>query len=107
VRLAQHLTGWEVVVLSETKHAEMSAQARTELSRIEALSNEGVDLLIRHGFHSLAEVADAEAYDLAGVLGCEEEDAEAVIQSAEAALESLILEEAQERKAAADLPPEA
>jgi N utilization substance protein A len=107
VRLAQHLTGWEVVVLSETKHAEMSTQARAELGRIEALSVEGVELLIRHGFHSLAEVADAEGYDLAGVLGCEEEDAEAVIASAEAALEKLILEEAQARKAAADLPPEA
>lgn len=107
VRLAQHLTGWEVVVLSETKHAEMSTQARAELGRIEALSEEGVELLIRHGFHSLAEVADAEGYDLAGVLGCEEEDAEAVIASAEAALEKLILEEAQARKAAADLPPEA
>jgi len=107
VRLAQHLTGWEVVVLSETKHAEMSTQARLELGRIEALSEEGVELLIRHGFHSLAEVADAEGYDLAGVLGCEEEDADAVIASAEAALERLILEEAQVRKAAADLPPEA
>ena len=107
VRLAQHLTGWEVVVLSETKHAEMSTQARAELGRIEALSVEGVELLIRHGFHSLAEVADAEGYDLAGVLGCEEEDADAVIASAEAALEKLILEEAQARKAAADLPPEA
>ena len=107
VRLAQHLTGWEVVVLSETKHAEMSAQARLELSRIEALSEEGVDLLIRHGFHSLAEVADAEGYDLAGVLGCEEEDADAVIASAEAALEVLILEEAAARKAGVELPPEA
>jgi hypothetical protein len=52
-------------------------------------------------------VADAEAYDLAGVLGCEEEDAQLVIESAEAALESVILEEADRRKAAADLPPEA
>ncbi len=107
VRLAQHLTGWEVVVLSETKHAEMSSQARLELGRIEALSAEGVELLIRHGFHSLAEVADAEGYDLAGVLGCEEVDAEAVIASAEAALEGLILEEAKARKSAAELPPEA
>ena len=107
VRLAQHLTGWEVVVLSETKHAEMSATARGELGRIEALSPEGVELLIRHGFHSLAEVADAEAYDLCGVLSCEEEDAQAVIDSAEAALEKIILEEADQRKAGAELPPEA
>ncbi len=107
VRLAQHLTGWEVVVLSESKHAEMSAQAREELSRIQALSEEGVDLLIRHGFHSLSEVADAEAYDLSGVLGCDEADAQLVIDSAEAALETVILEEADRRKAAHDLPPEA
>ncbi|GDX78473.1 transcription termination/antitermination protein NusA [Deltaproteobacteria bacterium] len=107
VRLAQHLTGWEVVVLSETKHAEMSATAREELGRIEALSPEGVELLIRHGFHSLAEVADAEAYDLCGVLSCEEEDAQAVIDSAEGALEKIILEEADRRKSGAELPPEA
>ena len=52
-------------------------------------------------------VTDGVVRDLAGVLGCEEEDADAVIASAEAALERLILEEAQVRKAAADLPPEA
>ena len=107
VRLAQHLTGWEVVVLSETKHAEMSTLAREELKGIEALSPEGVELLIRHGFHNLADVADAEAYDLAGVLGCEDADAQIVIDSAESALERIILEEAARRKHPVVLPPEA
>lgn len=107
VRLAQHLTGWEVVVHSETKHTEMNATARSELARIDALEPEGVEILIRHGFRSLAEVADAEAYELAGVLGCEDADAELVISSAEVALDALILEEANQRKAAAELPPEA
>lgn len=107
VRLAQHLTGWEVVVHSESKHTEMNATARSELARIDALEPEGVEILIRHGFRSLAEVADAEGYELSGILGCEEADAELVVASAERALDELILEEANQRKAAADLPPEA
>ncbi len=107
VRLAQHLTGWEVVVNSDTKHNEMNAAARSELAGVDALEAEGVEVLIRHGFRTLSEVADAEAYELAGILGCSEEDADLVIQSAERGLEQLIMAEAEQRKAAADLPPEA
>ena len=63
--------------------------------------------LIRHGFRSVREVADAEAYELANLLNLEEDYAQAVIDSGERALERLILEEAEARKAAADLPPSA
>ncbi len=107
VRLAAQLTGWRIDIFSEAKHAEMNDQARSELSRVDALDHDQVETLIRHGFRSCREVADAETYELAGILGVEETDAEAVIASGERALEVLILEEADRRKAAAELPPSA
>jgi len=107
VRLAAQLTGWRIDIFSESRHSEMNAQARDELSRIEGLDPEGVEALIRHGFRSCREVADAEAYEIAGVLGLEDAEAEEVVAAGERALEAIILEEAGRRKAAADLPPSA
>jgi N utilization substance protein A len=107
VRLAAQLTGWRIDIFSESKHAEMNAQARQELSRIEALSHDQVETLIRHGFRSCREVADAEAYEIGGILGVEDEEADEIIASGERALEVLILEEADRRRAAAELPPSA
>jgi hypothetical protein len=52
-------------------------------------------------------VADAEPYELAGILNLEEAEADVVIAAGERALEGLILEEADRRKAAAELPPSA
>jgi N utilization substance protein A len=107
VRLAAQLTGWRIDIFSEAKHTEMNAQARDELSRIDALDAEQVETLIRHGFRSCREVADAEPYELAGILGIEDTVAEEVVASGERALEVLILEEADRRRAAAELPPSA
>jgi N utilization substance protein A len=107
VRLAAQLTGWRIDIFSEAKHLEMNEQARAELSRIEGLDHESVEALIRHGFRSCREVADAEGYEIAGVLGIEDAEAEVVIAAGERALEVLILEEADRRKAAAELPPSA
>ncbi|MFZ5478874.1 MAG: transcription termination factor NusA [Myxococcota bacterium] len=107
VRLAAQLTGWRIDIFSEAKHAEMNDQARDELSRVEALDLEQVEQLIRHGFRSCREVADAEPYELAGILGVDDEVAEQIVASGEKALEVLILEEAERRKAAAELPPSA
>jgi N utilization substance protein A len=107
VRLAAQLTGWRIDIFSESRHTELNNIARDELSRIDVLAPEAVEHLIRHGFRSAREVADAEAYELAGILGVSEEDAALVIESGERALESLILEEADRRRQAADLPPSA
>ena len=107
VRLAAQLTGWRIDIFSESKHLEMNAQARTELAGIEGLDHEGVEALIRHGFRSCREVADAEAYEIAGILSIEEPEAEQVVEAGERALEVLILDEAARRKAAAELPPSA
>jgi len=107
VRLAAQLTGWRIDIFSESKHSEMNEQARSELSRIDTLDDDAVETLIRHGFRKVSEVADAEPYELAGVLGIDDGDAEALVADAERALEDLILEEANRRKQAAELPPSA
>jgi N utilization substance protein A len=109
VRLAAQLTGWRIDIFSETKHREMNEQAHNELSRVPSLAEDQVDFLIRHGFRSVREVADAEAYDLASILGVEESEAEAVIAAADETLDVLIAEETARRKAgpARDLPEEA
>jgi N utilization substance protein A len=107
VRLAAQLTGWRIDIFSESKHAEMADQARDELSRIAGLSADQVEDLIRHGFRSAQEVSDAEAWEIAGVLNLEDEAAEQIVAAAETALEQIILEEADRRRAAADLPPDA
>lgn len=111
VRLAAQLTGWRIDIYSETRHAEMVEQARDELSRVALLDVEQVETLIRHGFRSAQELYDAEAYEVAGILGIEDEDAEAIIAEAERVLDALIMDEADRRKARQsgdeDLPAEA
>ena len=107
VRLAAQLTGWRIDIYSESKHAEMNDQARQELARVEGLDDHQVETLIRHGFRRVSEVADAEAYEIAGILGVDDGEAEEIIAAGERTLELLILEEAQRRRSAAELPPSA
>ncbi len=99
VRLAAQLTGWRIDIYSETRHAEITEQAREELSRIPSLDDEQVEVLIRHGFRSAQELYDAEAYEVAQILDIEDEDAEVIIDAAEKALDAIILEEAERRRA--------
>ena len=98
VRLAAQLTGWRIDIFSETRHSEMTEQARVELSRIEELDQESVEILIRHGFRSAQELADAEAYEVGQILGIEESDGEKIVNRAESVLDQLIMEEAERRK---------
>lgn len=107
VRLAAQLTGWRIDIYSESKHMEMAEAARRELELIEHLDEEMIEVLIRHGFRSCREVADAEPWDLTGILNVDEEYAQAIVDAGERALERLILEEAERRRGAADLPPSA
>ncbi len=110
VRLAAQLTGWRIDIYSETRHAELNEQARSELSRVGELDEDAVEELIRHGFRSAKELTDAEAYEIASVLGIDEEAASTLIQQADVVLEALILEEAERKRQAAEmlenLPPE-
>ena len=111
VRLAAQLTGWKIDIFSESRHAEINEQARVELSRVEGLGEEEVELLIRHGLRSARELADADTYEVSNILDIEEDDAAKVIEGADAVLEQLILEEAERKRQAQemalDLPPDA
>jgi transcription termination/antitermination protein NusA len=114
VRLAAQLTGWRIDIYSETRHAELNESARSELTRITELDDEGVEELIRHGFRSAKELTDADSFEIASVLGVPEIAAEALIERADVILGELILEEAERKRladiaaaeAAALLPPE-
>lgn len=98
VRLAAQLTGWRIDIYSESRHFEMTEQARGELARVRSLDPDEVDLLIRHGFRSAQELFDAEPYEVASILNIAEEDAEAIVAEAERVLDELIMEEAQKRQ---------
>ncbi|MBW1876950.1 MAG: transcription termination/antitermination protein NusA [Deltaproteobacteria bacterium] len=97
VRLAAQLTGWRIDIYSETKHSQMLDDARKEISRIPDLSDTEVDILVRSGFQSAQELADAEAAEVAGLLDLEDDRATAVIGSADKVVAELIMEEAARR----------
>lgn len=102
VRLAAQLTGWRIDIYSETKHSDMLESARVELSRIEILDEELVDILVRSGFQSAQELADTEAAEVAAILEIDDEDAVKVIEAADEVVGRLIMEEAQRRKSGPD-----
>lgn len=99
VRLAAQLSGWKIDIYSETKHANMLNSAREEIQRIEGLSEGNVELLVKSGFQSAQEVADAEASEIAAVLEIEESVASAVVSAADVVVDALIMEEAERRMA--------
>ena len=98
VRLAAQLTGWRLDIHSESRHAELVDNARGELSRVAGLQPRQIEELIRSGYRSVQELFDAEAYDVADILGIGEDEAEDVITAAEKALDELILEDSDRRK---------
>lgn len=98
VRLAAQLTGWRIDIHSESKHAGMLDDSRREISRIDGLEEEIVDLLVRSGFQSAQEVADADAAELGSILGMPEADAAALIDGADRLVETLVMEEASRRQ---------
>ena len=106
VRLAAQLTGWKIDIFSEQRHAEMLQNAVDELSRIEALDDELVDVLVRNGFQSAKEVADAEVGYIASILEVSDEDAQLVIDEADDLVGRMIMEEAESRRRGVERPAE-
>ncbi len=82
VRLAAQLTGWRIDIISDTKMQEMNARAREELKNIEGLSETLVEILVRHGYRAINDVANAEQEELVDFLGIDAERAERIITSA-------------------------
>jgi N utilization substance protein A len=83
VRLAAQLTGWRIDLHSETQITDMNEKARADLSRINALSEDNREILIRYGFRRLEDIADSEPSDLAETLALEEELAQSIIDEAD------------------------
>ncbi len=109
VRLAAKLTGWKIDIHSETKIREMNDQAREQLARVDGLTEDHREILIRYGFRELKDVADAEIDDLVDTLAISEELAEKIIDAADDILTDELRakyerEEENERRRAAGLP---
>jgi N utilization substance protein A len=98
VRLAAQLTGWRIDIYSETKHVQKLDQARHEIGRIRELDDDQVDTLVRAGFQSAQEIADADAAEVAAVLGLDDDGGAAVVDAADRVVAELIMEEAERRK---------
>jgi len=117
VRLAAQLTGWKIDIHSESKMQEMNERARQTLAQVSALSEVHKEILIRYGFRSLQDVADAEPDELRETLGIDADRAQVIVDEADAILTDELRrdierkEETARRKAAgtdaADTPSEA
>ena len=109
VRLAAQLTGWKIDIHSETRIREMNDRARTELALIEAISEDHRDLLIRYGFRTIEDVADADADDLMDTLAISDVLTEQILEQADEILterlkEKIAHDEENARRVAAGLP---
>jgi len=109
VRLAAQLTGWKIDIHSETRIREMNDRARTELALIEAINEDHRDLLIRYGFRTIEDVADAESDDLMDTLAIGEALTEQILEQADVILTDRLKaqiahNEENERRVAAGLP---
>lgn len=98
VRLASQLVGWKVDIHSDTKHEAMMQQAEDEIARISVLDLDQVHALMRNGFQSAQEIADANPEEIEAILGGTSEFAESVVEGADAVVEELIMEEAERRR---------
>ncbi len=102
VKLASKLTGFKIDVYSESNYAEILNEAEAQLSRIEGLSEEHMEILLNHRFHTVAQVYDEEAVDMADLLEITEEEAQILIDNAATALDQITEEEKQARLQAKD-----
>jgi len=82
VRLAAQLTGWRIDIYSDSRHTEINEHARFELSHLESMQEDDVELLIRHGYRTLQSLYDADPYEISMILNIEEDDAETLCDTA-------------------------
>jgi N utilization substance protein A len=89
VRLAWHLTGWKLDIISESKFKQMEEEAITQLGRIEGVSEQVARNMYRMGFRALEEVAEASEQEIAGIQGVGAENAAKIREAAEKTMETL------------------
>jgi transcription termination/antitermination protein NusA len=103
VRLAWHLTGWKLDIISESKFKQMEEEAIAQLGRIDGVTEQVARNMYRMGFRALEEVAEATSEEIGGIQGVGPENAAKIREAAEATMEKL----RQERITAASSKTEA
>jgi N utilization substance protein A len=89
VRLAWHLTGWKLDIISESKFKQMEEEAISQLARIDGVSEQVARNMYRMGFRALEEVAEATEEELGGIQGVGAENAGKIRTAAEKTMETL------------------
>src|SRR5436190_12932002 len=89
VRLAWHLTGWKLDIISESKFKQMEEEAITQLGRIDGVSEQVARNMYRMGFRALEEVAEATEAEIGGIQGVGPENAAKIREAAEKTMETL------------------
>jgi N utilization substance protein A len=89
VRLAWHLTGWKLDIISESKFKQMEEEAITQLGRIDGITEQVARNMYRMGFRALEEVAEATSEEIGGIQGVGPENAASIREAAEATMEKL------------------
>jgi transcription termination/antitermination protein NusA len=89
VRLAWHLTGWKLDIVSESKFKQMEEEAIAQLGRIDGVNDQVARNMYRMGFRALEEVAEASSEELGGIQGVGAENAERIRSAAETTMEKL------------------
>ena len=89
VRLAWHLTGWKLDIISESKFKQMEEEAISQLGRIDGITEQVARNMYRMGFRALEEVAEATEAEIGGIQGVGPENAAAIREAAETTMEKL------------------
>jgi N utilization substance protein A len=89
VRLAWHLTGWKLDIISESKFKQMEEEAIAQLGRIDGITEQVARNMYRMGFRALEEVAEATEAEIGGIQGVGPENASKIREAAETTMEKL------------------
>jgi N utilization substance protein A len=89
VRLAWHLTGWKLDIISESKFKQMEEEAIAQLGRIDGITEQVARNMYRMGFRALEEVAEATEAEIGGIQGVGPENAAKIREAAETTMEKL------------------
>lgn len=89
VRLAWHLTGWKLDIISESKFKQMEEEAIAQLARIDGVSEQVARNMYRMGFRALEEVAEATEEEIGAIQGVGVENAAKIREAAERTMETL------------------
>jgi N utilization substance protein A len=90
VRLAHHLTGWRLDIISESKFKQMEEEAIAALQQLDMVTETVARGMYRLGFRALEELAEATEQELAAIPGLGgEEAAGKVREAAEQTMERL------------------